>query len=48
LARNRYSGNSEMAGSCFAPSHSTLFVNIQNPGITLAISGPWDALRSGE
>jgi secreted PhoX family phosphatase len=32
---------SELAGVCFAPDGETLFVNIQNPGITLAIWGPW-------
>lgn len=33
---------SEFAGACFSPSGRTLFVNIQTPGITLAIWGPWD------
>lgn len=33
---------SELAGACFSPDGSTLFVNIQNhPGQTLAITGPW-------
>ncbi|MCS1408074.1 MAG: hypothetical protein M2R45_01239 [Verrucomicrobia subdivision 3 bacterium] len=41
LARSGYHGNSEMCGVCFAPNHPTLFVNIQVPGITLAITGPW-------
>ena len=40
LADNAYS-NSELAGACFAPDGKTLFVNIQYPGTTLAISGPW-------
>ena len=31
----------ELAGACFSPDGSTLFVNIQTPGITLAITGPW-------
>lgn len=37
---NAYS-NSELAGVCFAPDGKTLFVNIQYPGMTLAITGPW-------
>ncbi|MDF1813834.1 MAG: hypothetical protein P1V20_16650, partial [Verrucomicrobiales bacterium] len=28
-------------GACFSPDGSHLFVNIQSPGITLAISGPF-------
>lgn len=32
----------EWAGGCFSPSGKTFFVNIQDPGITLAITGPWD------
>lgn len=42
LGRSSYVGLSELCGVCFAPNHPTLFVNIQNPGITLAITGPWD------
>lgn len=40
LADNPYS-NSELAGVCFSPDGKTLFVNIQYPGMTLAITGPW-------
>jgi uncharacterized protein len=40
LARNALNG-SEFAGACFAPDGSTLFVNIYQPGLTLAITGPW-------
>jgi secreted PhoX family phosphatase len=40
LADNAYS-NSELAGVCFAKDGRTLFVNIQYPGTTLAINGPW-------
>jgi len=36
---------SELAGACFSPDGSTLFVNIYNPGMTLAITGPWESLR---
>jgi secreted PhoX family phosphatase len=38
LARNSLS---EFAGACFSPDGSTLFVNIQGPGLSLAITGPW-------
>jgi secreted PhoX family phosphatase len=40
IADNAYT-NSELAGVCFAPDGSTLFVNIQERGMTVAISGPW-------
>ena len=33
--------DSEWAGAAFSPDGKTLFVNIQTPGITLAIDGPW-------
>ncbi len=36
---------SEFAGATFSPDGSTLFVNIQGPGLTLAISGPWSRER---
>lgn len=42
LARNAVS-HSEMAGVTFSPDGSTLFVNIQHDGLTLAIQGPWRA-----
>jgi hypothetical protein len=35
---------SELAGACFSPDGSTLFVNIQTPGLTVAITGPWQEL----
>ena len=38
---------SEWAGPTFSPDGKTLFVNIQTPGITFAITGPWEALASG-
>jgi secreted PhoX family phosphatase len=40
VARNAMSG-SELAGATFAHDGSTLFVNIQGDGVTLAITGPW-------
>lgn len=39
LANNN--ANSEFAGVCFSPDGSTLFVNIQHDGLTIAITGPW-------
>jgi uncharacterized protein len=43
-ARNGISGNftgSEFAGACYSPDGKWLFVNVQSPGITFAITGPW-------
>ncbi len=31
----------EWAGGCYSPDGRWLFVNIQTPGITFAITGPW-------
>jgi uncharacterized protein len=31
----------EFAGACYSPDGQWLFVNIQTPGITFAITGPW-------
>jgi uncharacterized protein len=39
LARLRTS--TELAGACFSPDGSTMFVNLYQPAKTLAISGPW-------
>jgi secreted PhoX family phosphatase len=33
--------SSELAGACFSPDGTTLFVNMQQDGLTLAITGPW-------
>jgi uncharacterized protein len=35
-----YTG-AEWAGACYSPDGRWLFVNIQSPGITFAITGPW-------
>lgn len=40
FAKNAAS-DSEFAGACFSPDGSTLFVNIQGNGLTLAVTGPW-------
>jgi uncharacterized protein len=41
IAKNIGYRESEFAGPVFSPSGKTLFVNIQTPGVTLAITGPW-------
>lgn len=46
LARNADAGKSEFCGACFTPDGKTLLVNIQRPGITLAITGAWDSVRN--
>jgi secreted PhoX family phosphatase len=33
----------EFAGACYSPDGRWLFVNVQTPGITFAITGPWGA-----
>lgn len=38
--------NSELAGVCFSPDGTTMFVNIYMPGVTLAITGPWSRLKA--
>ncbi len=41
IARNMLN-DSEFTGPAFSEDGRTLFVNIQTPGITLAITGPWE------
>jgi secreted PhoX family phosphatase len=36
----------ELAGACFTPDGSTMFVNVYRPGRTLAITGPWRDVRA--
>jgi len=44
FAKNVLSGgSSELCGVCFSPDGRVMFVNIQNPGVTLAIRGPFGA-----
>lgn len=45
IADNAYSG-SELAGVCFSPDGRTMFINIQYPGATLAITGPWPGAQA--
>ena len=40
VAARDYRG-SEFAGACYSPDGQWLFVNMQTPGITFAITGPW-------
>ena len=42
IAYNRLSGD-EFAGACFSGDGRTMFVNIQSPGHTFAIWGPWES-----
>jgi uncharacterized protein len=46
LAKNAINDR-EFAGACFSPDGRTMFVNIQTPGITFAIWGPWKSQRRG-
>lgn len=41
IAQNVGLRESEFTGPVFSPSGKTLFVNIQSPGMTFAITGPW-------
>jgi uncharacterized protein len=47
IARNALN-RSEFAGATFSPDGRILFVNIQSPGITFAIQGPWRGQANGE
>lgn len=38
--------DTELAGACFSPDGSTLFVNAYAPGRTLAITGPWASVMT--
>jgi secreted PhoX family phosphatase len=35
-------GRSEYSGSCYSPDGQWLFVHLQYPGRTFAITGPWE------
>jgi hypothetical protein len=45
LARNAHPDQGEFCGACFSPDGSVLFVNIQEPGFTFALEGPWEKVR---
>ena len=38
-------GASELAGPRWSPDGSQLFINVQYPGVTCVIEGPWSSLR---
>lgn len=42
----RLRAQTELAGACYSPDGSTLFVNVYSPGKTLAITGPWSAFAA--
>lgn len=44
IAKSRV--QTEFAGGCFSPDGSTLFVNMMEPTMTLAIKGPWGKVRA--
>ncbi|MFP5408141.1 MAG: alkaline phosphatase PhoX [Gammaproteobacteria bacterium] len=41
VAENAIGNGSEFAGGCFSHNGRFMFVNMQNPGLTLVIEGPW-------
>jgi secreted PhoX family phosphatase len=45
LARNA-TGPTEFAGVCHSADGKVVFVNLQKPGLTLAITGPFQWLES--
>ncbi len=46
IGTGKVRGSAELAGVCFSPDGSTLFVNIYAPGCTLAITGPWKSFKA--
>ncbi|GLX82407.1 alkaline phosphatase PhoX [Thalassotalea eurytherma] len=44
----RLKKQTELAGACFSPDGSTLFVNVYSPTMTLSIVGPWEKIQSIE
>jgi secreted PhoX family phosphatase len=48
LAKNIAQGfeKEELAGVTFSPDGQTLFVNLQVPGMTFAIWGPWERIQN--
>jgi secreted PhoX family phosphatase len=44
IGRNAHPLRGELAGPCFSPDGAIMFLNIYNPGTTLAVTGPWTNL----
>ena len=47
FARNQLN-ESELSGPCFSPDGRTFFVNLYDPGITVAVWGPFDRWRANK
>ena len=45
IAENNYS-DAELAGACFSPDGNTLYINIQQNGLTISIDGDWNSVRA--
>jgi hypothetical protein len=46
VARNADPMKSEFCGACFSPDGRALFVNVQEPGYTFAVEGPWEKVHA--
>ncbi len=46
LARCALKQHNEFCGTCFGPDGKTLYFNLQQSGLTLAVRGPWHKVRS--
>ncbi|PHR54241.1 MAG: hypothetical protein COA47_15750 [Robiginitomaculum sp.] len=44
LARSALKQKNEFCGACFGPDGKTLYFNLQQDGITIAVRGPWNEL----
>ena len=45
IAENNYT-SAELAGACFSPGGNTLYINIQQNGLTISIDGDWNSVRT--
>ncbi len=46
LARSALKQHNEFCGACFGSDGKTLYVNLQQGALTIAVRGPWDKARS--